>query len=79
MEAQDEERHDGALDADDEDDGMDKTESWQAEIDGKVVRYRERAYSEMVTVPAGTFSAVVIEKVGGHLDQALLVRARSGR
>jgi hypothetical protein len=104
---------------------MDMTESWQAELDGKIVRYRERSYSastgeleleehwdpyklridgtqltagttyteqysetklavgmapataassdtwkvvalaEMVTVPAGTFSAVVIEKVGG--------------
>jgi len=107
------------------DDGMDKTESWQAELGGKIVRYRELAYSastgqveleehwdpyklrvdgtqqtagatyteaysetkimtgaapmtatstdtwkvvslnESVTVPAGTFSAVVIEKVGG--------------
>ncbi len=107
------------------DDGMDKTESWQAEVDGKIVRYRERAYAasngaleieeywepyklridgtqlavgttyteqyretkiltgetpatanssdvwkvvavdEKVTVPAGTFTAVVIEKVGG--------------
>ena len=107
------------------DDGLDKTESWQAEVDGRIVRYRERAYSatngaleleehwdpyklridgtqltvgttyteqyretklvdgaapatamsmdtwrvvsvnEMVTVPAGTFSTVVIEKVGG--------------
>ncbi|MET0385277.1 MAG: hypothetical protein ABW321_04925 [Polyangiales bacterium] len=107
------------------DDGMDKTESWQAEVDGKIVRYRELAYAsgggsvdleehwepyklrvdgnqltvdstyteqyretkllagaapattdssdtwkvvavdEMVTVPAGTFTAVVIEKVGG--------------
>ena len=107
------------------DDRMDKTESWQAEVDGKIVRYRERSYAaadgqleleehwdpyklridgtqlavgatyteeysetklmvgaapvtatssdtwrvvavdEMVTVPAGTFSAVVIEKVGG--------------
>jgi hypothetical protein len=107
------------------DGGMDKTESWQAEIEGKIVRYRERSYAgangqleleeywepyklrvdgtqltvgatytekynetklmagaapvtavstdtwrvvsanEMVTVPAGTFSAVLIEKVGG--------------
>jgi hypothetical protein len=107
------------------DDGLDKTESWQAEVEGKIVRYRERSYAasngeleieehwdpyklridatqltvgatyteeyaetklvagaapatanasdawrvvaidEMVTVPAGTFSAVVIEKVGG--------------
>ena len=106
-------------------DGMDKTESWQAEVEGRIVRYRERSYAatdgqleleeywdpyklridgkqltvgaayteeysetklmagaapvtavssdawrvvavnEMVTVPAGTFSAVVIEKVGG--------------
>lgn len=107
------------------DDGMDKTESWQAELEGKIVRYRERSYSasdgqveleeywdpyklridgtqltagttyteeynetkvmagaapvtavssdawrvvavdEMVTVPAGTFNTVLIEKVGG--------------
>jgi hypothetical protein len=107
------------------DDGMDKTESWQAEVEGKIIRYRERSYAaadgqleleeywdpyklrvdgtqltvgstyteeynetkvmagaapmtavssdawrvvavdEMVTVPAGTFSAVVIEKIGG--------------
>ncbi|HET8932788.1 MAG TPA: hypothetical protein VFN67_05075 [Polyangiales bacterium] len=107
------------------DDGMDKTESWQAELEGRIVRYREKSYAaangeleieehwepyklrvdgtqltpgatyteeyketklvagavpatatstdtwrvvaveEMVTVPAGTFSAVVIEKVGG--------------
>ena len=107
------------------DDGADKTESWQAEVDGKIVRFHERSYSastgdleleehwdpyklridgtrlmpgamyteqysetklavgmapatatssdtwkviseaESVTVPAGTFSAVVIEKVGG--------------
>ncbi len=107
------------------DGGGDKTESWQAEVDGKIVRYRERSYSETtgdfeleehwdpyklridgtrlmpgamyteqysetklevgmspvtatssdtwkvismaeeVTVPAGTFTAVVIEKVGG--------------
>lgn len=105
-------------------DGSDKTESWQAELEGKIVRYRELSYGsngqveleehwepyklridgtqltvgttytesynetkimtgaapttavsmdtwrvvaldEMVTVPAGTFSAVVIEKVGG--------------
>jgi len=107
------------------DDAMDKTESWQMELEGKIVRYRELAYApsggaveleehwdpyklridgtqltvgsaytetyretkimggaapvtansmdtwkvvsvnESVTVPAGTFSAVVIEKVGG--------------
>jgi hypothetical protein len=109
------------------DDGGDKTESWQVEMDGKVIRYRERAYSassgeleleehwdpyklrvdgtaehvmaganwveqysetklavgmapataassdswrviaesESVTVPAGTFEALLVEKTGG--------------
>lgn len=107
-------------------DALDETESWQAEVDGKIVRYREIAYgasdgdleleeywepyklrvdgtqltpgatysehyretklyadspapqtsaptdewrvvgvNEQVTVPAGTYSAVLIEKLGG--------------